>query len=586
MICISKTIGCSISSKSFVFFLGILVGIPSFAQEKENETETLDTERVVIVKAYTPTISDAFKVKSVPALNDSITEQRKELRYSIFSVPVASTYTPIKGKAANIDRPKPIKIYDNYATLGFGTYTAALAEFYSNFQINRSDNVGVYLHHNSSQGGIEDVLLEDKYYNTFLDLNYTSRTRDYTYGLEAGVEHKLFNWYGLPETPILTEEEIAAIDPQQSYLGVKLGGKFEFDNLYFKRIKAKYHFFRDAFKSKESHLLVAPTMEFEIGNERVTTKATVDFLKGSFDREISIGVINSYQVLNLGIHPSLQVLRDNLTLVLGAELVYSVDTQQADNDFLIYPKITASYRVLDDSVIAYGGVEGTLKQNTYRDAVTKNPFVSPTMLIQPTNNLYDAYVGIKGKIGDILGYNIKGTYSLENNMPLFVSNTIPVLRLEGFDYGNSFSYRYDDLKTIKAYGELSFEVNRKFDLGASVEVFDYTLDNEQYAWNLPDMRATVFMDYQISKQWFFGGQLFYVGERTDIDSQFASSFAETTVTLDPYLDANVNLGYRLSERLSFFVKGNNLLGENYEQWNNFPVQDIQVLAGATYKFDY
>ncbi|MFC5048719.1 hypothetical protein [Aquimarina hainanensis] len=57
-------------------------------------------------------------------------------------------------------------------------YTSVLAEFYSNFQLNRSDNMGVYLHHNSSQGGIDDLVLDDKFYNTFLDLNYTSRTRD------------------------------------------------------------------------------------------------------------------------------------------------------------------------------------------------------------------------------------------------------------------------------------------------------------------------------------------------------------------------------------------------------------------------
>ncbi|WP_025742670.1 TonB-dependent receptor [Aquimarina pacifica] len=569
------------------FLLGVFFSMSAFGQEEDNENETLDTERVVIVKAYTPTISDAFKVKSIPVLNDSITQQKKELRYSIFSVPVASTYTPIKGKAANIDKPKPIKIYDNYATLGLGSFTSVLAEFYSNFQINRSDNAGIYLHHNSSQGGIEDVKLEDKYYNTFLDFNYTSRTRDYTYGIEAGIEHKLYNWYGLPETPILSDEEIEAIDPQQSYFGAKLGGKFEFNKLYFKRIEADFSFFRDAFKSKESHLVVAPTMEFEMGHELITTKATVDFLKGSFDREITVGVINNYQVINFGVHPSLQVLRDNLTLILGAELVYSVNTQQADNDLLIYPKITASYRLLDDNVIVYGGLEGMLRQNTYRDAVKENPFVSPTMTIQPTDNPYDAYIGLKGKIADVLGYNIKGSYNIENSKPLFVSNSVPLLKLAGFDHGNSFAYRYDNVKTIKAYGELNVEVNKKFFLGASVEVFDYTMENEQEPWNLPEMKSTVFLDYQVNKNWFFGAQLFHVGERKDIDNQFTpTAFSEPITVLDSYFDANVNLGYRLSERLSFFVKGNNLTGQNYEQWVNFPVQGLQVLGGATYKFDY
>lgn len=65
-----------------------------------------------------------------------------------------------------------------------------------------------------------------------------------------------------------------------------------------------------------------------------------------------------------------------------------------------------------------------------------------------------------------------------------------------------------------------------------------------------------------------------------------SAFSTETITLDSYVDINANLGYRFNEQLSIFAKGNNLLGESYQQWSNFPVQGIQVMAGATYKFDF
>ncbi len=574
--------------KVVLFICLIIANWGSIAQEKEDET--LDTERVVIVKAYTPTISDAFKVKSTPILNDSVTQKKKQIRYSIFSVPVASTYTPAKGRAANIDRPKPIEIYDNYATLGFGNFTSALAEFYSNFQLNRSDNLGIYMHHNSSQGGIDEILVEDKFYNTSLDLNYTSRSRDYTYGIEIGAEHQLFNWYGLPETPTLTQEEINAIDPQQNYFGAKLGGKLQFDDLYFKKASLNYRFFGDAQGSIEHHAVVKPTFEFEMGNSLITTNFIVDYLSGSFDRDLDPAqqIPNDYGVLNLGVNPSLVILRDNLTLHLGAAVYYSIDTENDDNDFFIYPKVTASYRLLDDNVIAYGGLEGELNQNSYRDAVQQNPFVSPTLIIEPTNNLYDAYVGLKGKISEVVSYNFRGSYISEDEKPLIVNNPRTTLLLEGFDYGNSFSYRYDDVTTLVGYGELNVEISKKFKLGAAAEYFSYDNEDEQEAWNLPEVKASVLLDYQINKQWFAGAQLFYVGERKDIDHTVITSptLPEATVTLDSYFDANINIGYRLDEQLSFFVKGNNLVGENYERWVNFPVQGIQVLGGVTYKFDY
>ncbi len=574
--------------KIIILFYLVMLSFGVNAQEKKEET--LDTERVVIVKAYTPTISDAFKIKSAPVLNDSITQKKKQTRYSIFSVPVASTYAPAKGRAANIDRPKPIDIYDNYATLGFGNFTSVLAEFYSNFQVSRSDNLGLYLHHNSSQGGIDKVQLDDKFYNSYVDLNYTSRTKDYTYGIEVGAEHQLYNWYGLPETPALTQDALDAIDPQQSYFGVKLGGKLQFDNLYFKKIALNYRFFGDALESVEHHMIAKPTFEFEMGDSQITTNFIVDYLSGSFDRDrdLVLGIPNKYGILNLGVNPNLAILKDNLTVGLGAAVYYSIDTENSDNDLFIYPKITASYRLLDESVIAYGGLEGTLQQNSYRDAVQQNPFVSPTLVIEQTNTLYDAYIGLKGQLSDVVSYNFKGSYITEDEKPLFVNNPISSLELEGYDYGNSFSYRYDDMNTIIAYGELNFEINKKFNLRAAVEYFNYENEDEQEAWNLPELKASGVLDYQISKQWFVGGQLFFVGERKDIDNTVGASPANVfpTVTLDAFVDANVNVGYRLNDQLSFFVKGNNLFGDNYERWVNFPVQDIQFMGGLTYKFDY
>ncbi len=570
-----------------VFLISIIAIETSEAQEKEEKN--IETERVVIVKAYTPTISDAFKIKATPVLNDSVNQQKKQIRYSIFSVPVASTFSPEKGKAANLDKPKQIPLYDNYATLGFGNYTSVLAEFYSNFQINRSDNVGVYLHHNSSQGGIKDIELDDKYYNTFLDLNYTSRTKKYSYGLEAGVEHQLYNWYGLPKTPILTQPEMDEIKPQQNYYGAKLGSKFLFEDSFFKKLSAEYRYFGDALGSVEHHVDVKPTLEFEVGEERITTNVIIDYLGGGFSRkkDFILQIPNEYSILNLGINPSLVVLRDNLTVNLGAAIYYSIDAKNNNNNnFFIYPKVTASYQLLDEMVIVYGGLEGELKQNTYRDAVQSNPYVSPTLYLTPTNNQYDGFLGLKGKVSEILSYNLRGSYSAENDKPLFINNPVSTFQLKGYDYGNSFSYRYDDIKTVKGYGELNIEINKKFALGITGEYYSYVTKREEEAWNLPDIKASIFTDYQITDKWFAGMQLFYVGKRKDINNTLMSSTSEQVITLDPYFDANLNLGYRFNDRLSVFVKGNNLAGKNYHRWVNFPVQGIQVLGGVTYKFNY
>ena len=140
---------------SVAFILGATI---SFSQNRENDT--INTGVIDVVKPYTPSISDAFKVKETPTLDDETTETKKVVKYNIFSFPVASTFTPAKGKAAGVEKAKPIKLFDNYATLGVGTYTTILGEVYLNHAISRTESVGGYVSHHSSAGGIEGVVLQ------------------------------------------------------------------------------------------------------------------------------------------------------------------------------------------------------------------------------------------------------------------------------------------------------------------------------------------------------------------------------------------------------------------------------------------
>ena len=107
---------------TYIVLLALVFGINEpMAQRKQNDT--LNTGVIDVVKPYTPSISDAFKVRETPALEDAVTETKKPIEYNIFSIPVASTFTPAKGQAAVVEKAKPAKLYDNYATLGAGTYT-------------------------------------------------------------------------------------------------------------------------------------------------------------------------------------------------------------------------------------------------------------------------------------------------------------------------------------------------------------------------------------------------------------------------------------------------------------------------------
>jgi outer membrane receptor protein involved in Fe transport len=57
-------------------------------------------------------------------------------------------------------------------------------------------------------------------------------------------------------------------------------------------------------------------------------------------------------------------------------------------------------------------------------------------------------------------------------------------------------------------------------------------------------------------------------------------------TLESYFDVNAHVGFKYSDRLTAFLRANNITNQNYQKWLNYPVQGLQVVLGVNYKFDF
>ncbi|MEO1012568.1 MAG: TonB-dependent receptor [Bacteroidota bacterium] len=564
-----------------------------FAQEDEND---IGTETVTVTGAYTPTISDAFKIKSVPEVNDSIVLQKKSISYTINSVPVASTFTPAKGKATAVQKEPPPMLYNSYASAGGGNPANLMAKFYTSRTIDRESSYTLGLDHNSSVGDIEGVALDNIFSDTKLEGSYKKRDRDFDWGADVGFQHQLYNWYGLPEG-IFSEAIIDAMDERQNYFMAEAGGHVNVEDSFFNNASVQYRRFWDAISSGENRAIIKAGFQLPVRDEVLEINTVLDYVGGSFENADVNSTTNTsgidYGQFQVGVNPSLTMLRDDLTLNLGVNIVYGLDNENSESNFYIYPAVTASYRLLDQVAVAYGGVEGALQQNSYYGFVEDNPFVSPTLAIVPTDRQYDAYIGLRGQLSSNLSYNVKGSYTAENRRPLFKLNPRNDFRTDekAYYFGNSFAVFYDDIKTLGIFGELNLDINRNFTLGINAEVYDYDTETDNPAWNLPNLQGSLFMDYQIGEKWYMGANLFYVGEREDVASIAAqgvppAQFASTIVELDSFFDANAHLGYRYNDQLSIFLRTHNIANNNYQRWTNFPVQGFQLMAGATYKFDF
>ncbi|OYU80151.1 MAG: TonB-dependent receptor [Flavobacterium sp. BFFFF1] len=558
----------------------------------QKEGEDLGNEVVNVVKPYAPTISDAFKIKETPSLEDEDNSKKEEIKYNIFSFPVASTFTPSKGRAAAVDKTAQERLFKNYVTLAIGNYGNANAELFVTENVGESGYIGGMLRHFSSQGGIKDLVLEDKFSNSALDLTYGYKQSNLSWTADLGYQHQIYYWYGVQQDyfGVPDPAKYNGVDAQHTFHNFYLGSKLALNDSFFKEASFKFNRFWDSFDSAENRFYIKPSFDFTINDTKIKTDLIVDYVGGDFSNNYDDTGAIKYGYTNFGVHPSFVINRSDWTIDLGAAAFYSLDLENSNNKFFVYPEINASLKVVGDLMIFYAGAEGGLDQNSYRDLSNQNPFVSPTLSIAPTDRQYDIFAGLKGKLSSAVSYNVRGSYTSEKNKALFLVNQLPDVGVgflsdfKGYQLGNSFQLAYDDVKTISFFGELKADFTKNVAFGVNATFNSYKTDAQQEAWNLPALKLATTVDVNITPKWYAGASLFFVGERKDL-IQYGIGGTDIA-TLDSYLDANAHVGFKYNERWTAFLKLNNIANQAYEKWLNYPVQQFQVMLGANYKFDF
>lgn len=550
----------------------------SFSQEDDN----IGTEVINVVKPYTPTVSDAFKIKETPVIIDSTDLKKKAVKYNISSIPVASTFTPAKGKAAGVEKQAPEEIINNYASLGLGNYLNFIGELYVTLPISKSEHVSIDLNHHSTQGEIKEIQLDDKFYDTGVNLSYAKKGKEMNYQVNGVFKHQLYNWYGT--SYMMTDAERASIDASHSYLTGGISGDLKMNNSLFKEASIAFLRFWDDNNAAENHFKIAPKFEFNVLEKQIELDVHLDYLDGMFD------VNNSnidYSHFLFELHPNYKYEIGEFIINLGVNTVFEIDGTNDKTNFLIFPKITATYPLIEEHLTVMAKIDGGVIDNSYQSFTQENKYLAPALHIQNTHAIFDLGIGLKGKIGKTLNYFVEASYKKENNKALFLMNPVNNVNLvtENYQKSNTFGVVYDDITTTNFYAKFSTEIIKDYTIGTSINYDIFKTDQLEEAWNLPNLTTTIFGKFKFTDKMFGGIDLFYVGERKDQLQSNTVLVSSADAILDDYLDVNLNLGYNLTNRFTVFLKGHNLASENYQKYVSYPVQQIQIIGGITYKFD-
>ncbi len=482
------------------------------------------------------------------------------------------------------------QLYHSYAKVGVGSTLMPLGEFYFDGTRSRKYMYGAHLKHLSSYGKISGYAPAQFDRNS---LSLFGGINEKKYSLLGDLHYKNngFHYYGI-QNDSLSRDSIAqrfsdfgttfnfTSHPSDS---AKLNYKVGLTYTNFQSMKP----FQDslaAWRAQENYVALRTNASYKFGKEIFSSDLNVlynGYKYGIADTSISLldtGIVLNNTVINLT--PSITTFAKNNRFKAKIGLDLTLDVNQKTKVY-IYPIAEVKYSLFNDMFIPYAGVKGGMKQNTFKSLTSENEFLLTNVVMRNENKVADVYFGIKGTLSKRISFNASASFAYVKDKALFITDTIYSLR-------NKFNIIYDTLSITTIEGSISYQLIEKLKIDAIGRYYSYALNNNSYAWNLPQFQIITRGSYNLYDKFLVnldvnleGGRkalVYQAGEDVSIeDNQFAKTLGFIT-------DINLGLEYRYNSRVSAFLQCNNLAAQRYKRWYNTPVQGFQVMGGVTIRF--
>lgn len=538
----------------------------SLAQEKdkekwggEGEIEKVEIEIVKERQIVLPKANRNFEKvppRPVEPIKPEITYDFKNLNFS------TGEYNP-SIRPLRLQQEQIAKLYGNYVSAGFGNYSSPLMEAYLTNKRSKDKFYGLKFFHQSFGTGPVDKENSSSG-NTELSLFGKAFGKYGTTGGFLKFENFRNRFYGYLPDPLIEQSP-----EKQAYTIVSLGGAIENPkNADFNyKLSGGFSYLTDKFEASESEVNIAFQSDYNLTegskiiiNSEYFLIARKDVLVEAKPRHI-FKVKPAYQFMSM----------ENLKLTAGLNVAFENDTIGKSKAVHVYPNAKAEYQ-LGKSVEVYAGVSGDVDKVSLHTMAHENPWLDANIDIFNTNRTMEFSGGLKGKLGSKIAFgtgvalaNLKDLYFYKNNA-LDRARFITV-----YDDGNT--------KRTNLFGEISFSQNDKARFSLRGDVFGYSTDKVEAAWHRPTYRMTLNSSFNIVDKFLINADLMTQGgaKAFNVDT-------DTVLTLDPAFDLNLRLNYFVSSQFSVFLKGSNLLANQYQLYLNYPVRGLQVLGGLTYVF--
>ncbi len=559
----------------------MLCGVTVFGQEDPGEVDIIFTAKRNVTESYRITSNPEIIDTIIPLPNFTYPLLTKSMETSINVESIEPSKIKIIGK---LD-----KLYPGYIKLGLGNYTMPLGEVYYNSTRNRRMSYGVHGKHLSSFGKMKG------YAPSQFDRTSLGVFSDY-YFLDHLIEGEVkylnhgYHYYGIQNDSIPKDSLRNRIGAYEGHLkfsnmpardSAKLLYKFNTDYAFF------HEFNQDSLKQgtlnvRENNIKLGGEFKYKYMENwfAVQTDILLNYYKfGETDTTILPIYRRDTRNNIFSLKPTITTYQfnDKLKAQVGLDLNFDLNVGNTGQIFKPVVIANAQYSLLKGVLIPYAGIDGDLVQNSFYGLNRTNEFIISSIDIRNTKK-FIAYAGLKGSISKAISFNGMIYSKVFTDQPLFVNDTV-------FSDQYKFNVIYDKITAAGISGSITYQMDEKLKVDAYTELNRYSTDNEEHAWNLPELVIGVRGAYNLYNKIIVKADLSMEGGRKSPGGLFITDpDATDKYKLGFLADMNLQAEYRYNKRLSGFIQFNNLAHQKYNRWHNYPVFGFQVLGGITFGF--
>lgn len=539
-----------------------------FAQNKKKKTAVpkattakadtvLPTRTVIVTSAFQPSLKPTSKI-NFSAASPLPDTSRPVLQYSVPAQNLMFSYQSpaLKPLAQNIDTGIH---WENTGFLkaGYGNFTTPLLQAGVSLGDGVKSVVNLRGYYTSSKSAVREFQKFSKTGLEAIGIFSTPSNKNEWSGKVFYNNNTQYQYGFQPDTLQFTKDDL-----RQSF--TTLGGAVALRNKVENAAGVSYNpgmslnLFQDSRGASESNFIIKAPINKSFGKIfAFDIGLTADITSYKSDTS---SIDNNLYYLT----PAVQFKTPNFKVTAG--IIPSWD----NNIFAMLPNFSAEAKVSEEKFILQAGWIGYFNKTNYQYLASVNPWLQQPKFLLNTR-MKELYAGFKGSAGSHVTYDAKVSYIQFNNQPLFVNDTIT---------GKSFEVVNEpQMKAIRIHGELGYTVQEKFSFlaGATFNQYSALQDNIK-AWGLLPIEINASLRWQVMKDFTVKSDLFFW------DGAQYRFKDKTSGKMDPAIDLNAGVEFKVMPKLNAWVQVNNLLNNKYERWNQYDVLGFNVMAGVTWSF--